>query len=120
MALKEYLGNDEYKKLMTEVSPLVTEFDKLPKGEKVEKATEVFAAMKTYERGTDFLLDDIGQLAIENELKSENRLMKKDLKDLNKYDPEKYKKLMITEYKKNDKKTRAKQYIYNKIHGKIS
>ncbi len=103
MELKEYLGNDEYKKLITEVSPIVAEFDKLPKGEKVEKATEVFTAMKAYKRGTDFLLDNIGEFVMENdELKTENRLMKKDFKNLNKYDPEKYKKLMIKRLKQNN------------------
>jgi hypothetical protein len=54
MALKEYLGSDQYKKLMVEVSPFVNEFDKLPKREKVEKAFEVYASMKVYERGTEF------------------------------------------------------------------
>src|SRR5437899_7117139 len=99
MALQEFLGKDEYKKLISEVSPLVNEFDKLPKGEKLEKATEVYATMKAYKKGTDFLLDNIGELALENdELKTENSLMKKDLIDINNYNPERYKQLMTTQY----------------------
>jgi hypothetical protein len=41
MALKEYFGENRYNEILNEVKPLVSEFDKLPKGTKLEAATHV-------------------------------------------------------------------------------
>ncbi len=71
--------------------PLVREFDKLPKGTKLE-VTHVFGKMKTLERGSNDSLEHMGDLVIKNnELQEENQMLKNDLIDLNKYDSEKYK-----------------------------
>jgi regulator of replication initiation timing len=45
--------------------------------------------MKTLEKGSNDLLERMGDLVIENnELQEENRMLKNDLIDLNKYDHE--------------------------------
>jgi hypothetical protein len=52
--------------------------------------------MKTLERGSNDLLEHIGDLDIENnEFQKENKMLKNDLIDLNKYNPEKYRKLEL-------------------------
>ncbi len=66
MALREYFGENRYNEILCEVEPLVSEFDKLPKGTKFEVATNVFGKMKTLERGFIDLLEHMGDLVIEN------------------------------------------------------
>jgi ABC-type phosphate transport system auxiliary subunit len=83
MALKEYFGENRYNETLNEIEPLVSEFDKLPKGTKLEVATHVFGRMKTLEKRSNDLLEHMGDLVIENsELKEENHTLKNDLKDL--------------------------------------
>ncbi len=85
-----------YYEILCEVEPLVSQFDKLPKGTKLEHATYVFGEIKTLERGSNDLLEHIGDLDIENnEFQKENKMLKNDLIDLNKYNPEKYRKLEL-------------------------
>jgi hypothetical protein len=61
--------------------------------------------MKTLERGSNDLIEHMGDLVIKNnELQEENLMLMNDLIDLNKYDSEKYKMLdrtFITKYDKN-------------------
>ena len=45
MALKEYFDENRYSEILSEVEPLISEFDKLPKGTKLEVATQVFRKM---------------------------------------------------------------------------
>ncbi len=85
-----------YYEILCEVEPLVSQFDKLPKGKKLEDVTHVFGEMKPLERGSNDLLEHMGDLVIENnELREENKMLKNDLIDLNKYNPEKYRKLEL-------------------------
>ncbi len=49
-----------------------------------------------------------------------NFFFKNNLIDLNKYDHEKYKKLDRALTTKSDKKTVAKQYLWNKLQGRVS
>ncbi len=67
--------------------------------------THVFGEMKTLERGSNDLIEHMGDLVIKNnELQEENLMLMNDLIDLNKYDSEKYKMLdrtFITKYDKN-------------------
>jgi regulator of replication initiation timing len=118
MALKEYLGENRCNEILNEVEPLVTEFDKLPKDQKLEVASEVFGRMKTLEKESNDLLEHMGDLVIENnELQEENHMLKIDLKDLNKYAPEKYEKLNRALISNSGKKNIAKQYLLNKLMG---
>jgi hypothetical protein len=66
MALKKYFGDNRYNEILCEVEPLVSEFDNLLKGTKLEVATHVFGKMKTSERGSNDLLEHMGDLVIEN------------------------------------------------------
>jgi uncharacterized protein YfkK (UPF0435 family) len=66
--------------------------------------------MKTLERGSNDLLEHMGDLVIKiNEIKEENQMLKNDLIYLNKYDSEKYKKL--------DKTFIIRQLLLNNIFG---
>ncbi len=42
MALKEYFGENRYNEILCEVEPLVSKFDKLPKGTKLEVVKHCF------------------------------------------------------------------------------
>jgi hypothetical protein len=54
-------------------------------------------------------------LLLKNNLQEENQLLKNNLIDLNSFDSEKYKKLDRTLITKSDKKTIAKQNLWNKL-----
>ncbi len=69
---------------MSEVEPLVCEFEKLSKGTKLEVATLFSGKMKTLEK--DLMITRtygwLKHLVIENEeLQKESHMLKKDLKD---------------------------------------
>jgi hypothetical protein len=118
MALKEYFGETRYNEIFNEIDLLVSEFEKLLKGTKLEIATHVFGKMKILEKGSNDLLEHMGDIVIENNgLQEENQMLKKDSKDLNKYGPEKYKKGDRFLISISDKKNIAKQYLWNKIRG---
>ncbi len=52
--------------------------------------------MKKLERGSNHLLKHMGDIVIEdNELQEENQMLKNDLIDLNKHNPQKYRKLEL-------------------------
>ncbi len=56
MALKEYFGENRYNEILSEVEPLVIEFEKIPKGTKLEVATQVFGRVKTLVKGSNDLV----------------------------------------------------------------
>jgi hypothetical protein len=63
MALKEYFGENRYNEILNKVEPLVSEFEKLHKVTKLEVA---FGKMKKFEKVSNDLLEQIGDLVIEN------------------------------------------------------
>jgi hypothetical protein len=106
---------------LNEVETLVSEFENLPNGTKLRVATQVFGRMKTLEKGSNDLLEHMGDLIIENkDLQEENHTLKNDLKHLDKYAPQKYKKADRALITNSDKKNIAKQYLWNKLGGRVS
>ena len=72
---------------MNQVESLVSEFDKLLRGQGLKVATEVFERMKTLEKGFNISLENMEEFVIEeNELQEENNMLKNGLKGLDKYD----------------------------------
>jgi hypothetical protein len=72
-------------------------------------------------KGSNDLLEHMGDHVIENkDLQEENHTLKIDLKDLNKCEPDRYKKMDKALITNSDKKNIAKQYLWNKLRGEAT
>jgi hypothetical protein len=98
MAIQQFIGKETYNQMLKDEEGNIQEFVALEKGLKIEKASRLYAENLISEKVVHKVIGKLGEqkneiikLEGENEmLNEENKILKQDLQDLNKYDSKKY------------------------------